>query len=100
MQKLWNENGWITFPDFLKWYNDLDVNPMIETIEHMNSFYKEKKVDFTHQAISLPGIAMHVCFNSFINPSAEFHLFNKSNKDIFQLFKNSIVGGPSIIFNR
>ena len=100
LQGLWIENGWTTFADYLKWYNDLDVTPMIEAIEHINSFYKDKKVDFMHQAISLPGIAMSVCFNSIIDPSAEFHLFNESNKDIFQLFKNSIVGGPSIIFQR
>ena len=98
LQELWIENGWTTFADFLKWYNDLDVTPMIEAIEHMNSFYKEKKEDFIHQAISFPSIAMHVCFNSITDPSAEFHLFNESNKDIFQLFKNLIVGGPSIIF--
>ena len=73
---------------------------MVEAIEHMNSFYKEKKVDFMHQAISLSGIAMRVCFNSIIDPSAEFHLVNESNKDIFQLFKNNIVWGPSIIFQR
>ena len=30
---------------------------------------------------------------------AEFHLFNEKNKDIYQLFKQNIVDGPSIIFN-
>ena len=53
-----------------------------------------------HQAISLPGVAMRVCFNSITDPEAEFHLFNEKNKDIYQLFKQNIVGGPSIIFNR
>ena len=29
LQHLWSENQWPTFADFLKWYNDLDVTPMI-----------------------------------------------------------------------
>ena len=43
---------------------------------------------------------MRVCFNSITDPAAEFHLFNSKNKEIYQMFKENIVGGPSIIFNR
>ena len=45
-------------------------------------------------------IYMRVCFNFITDPAAEFHLFNPKNKDIYRLFKENIVGGPSIIFNR
>ena len=100
LHQLWRENEWSTFADYLKWYNDLDVTPMISAIDNMNNFYKERKIDFIHQAISLPGIAMRVCFDSVTDPKAEFHLFNNKNKDIYKLFKDNIVGGPSIIFNR
>ena len=100
LQQLWTENQWSTFADFLKWYNDLDVTPMLQAIENMNDFYKNTRIDFIHQAISLPGVAMRVCFNSITDPSTEFHLFNSKNKEIYQLFKENIVGGPSIIFNR
>ena len=98
LQQLWTESQWSSFADFLKWYNDLDVAPMIQAIENMNDFYKQKHIDFMHQAISLPDVFMRVCFNSITNPAAEFHLFNEKNKDIYQLFKQNIVGGPSIIF--
>ena len=100
LHQLWNENQWSTFADYLKWYNDLDVTPMIQAIENMNEFYKNIRIDFIHQAISIPGVAMRVCFNSITDPMAEFHLFNPKNKDIYHLFKENIVGGPSIIFNR
>ena len=100
LQQLWTENQWSTFADFLKWYNDLDVNPMIQAIENMNDFYKQKDIDFMHQAISLPGVTMSVCFNSITDPEAEFHLFNEKNKDIYHLFKQNNVGGHSIIFNQ
>ena len=71
---------------------------MIQAIE-MNQFYKNICIDFTHQAISIPGVAMRVCFNSITDPAVEFHLFNSKNKDIYQLFKENIVGAPSIIFH-
>ena len=73
---------------------------MIQAIGNMIEFYKQKHFDYIHQAISLPGVAMRVCFNSITDPTAEFHLFNPKNKDIYHLFKENIVGGPSIIFNR
>ena len=100
LQQLWTENQWSTFAGFLKWYNDLDVTPMIQAIENMNDFYKQKHIDCMHQAISLPGVAMRVGFNSITDPEAEFRLFNEKNKDIYKLFKQNIVGGPSFIFNR
>ena len=83
LHQLWNENQWSTFADYLKWYNDLDVTPMIQAIENMNKFYKNIHIDFIHQAISIPGVAMRVCFNSITDPAAEFHLFNPKNKDIY-----------------
>ena len=61
LQQLWSENQWSTFADFLKWYNDLDVTPMIQAIENMNEFYKDIRIDFIHQAIPIPGVAMRVC---------------------------------------
>ena len=66
----------------------------------MNDFYKNIRIDFIHQAISLPGVAMRVCFNSVTDSAAEFRLFNSKNKKIYQLFKENIVGGPSVIFNQ
>ena len=94
LQQLWTLNQWSTFADFLKWYNDLDVSTMIQAIENMNQFYKNIRIDFIHQAISIPGVAMRVCFNSITDPTAEFHLFNPKNKDIYQLFKETSLVDP------
>ena len=35
---------------------------MIHTIENMNEFYKNIRIDFIHQAISIPGVAMQQNF--------------------------------------
>ena len=100
LQQVWRAEHWSTLSDYLQWYNNLDVTPMIEAIEKMNTFYQQKGIDFLHQAISLPGVAMRYCFNSIRDPSIEFHRFNHQNKEIYKMVKESIVGGPSIIFNR
>ena len=100
LQQLWVENQWTTSADFLKWYNDLDVNPMIQAIEKMNDYYKDKNVDFMHQAITLLGIAKRICSNSITDPNVEIHLFNQKQQDIYRLFKENIAGGPSIIYHR
>ena len=73
---------------------------MIQAIKIMNDFYKNIHIDFIYQAISLPGVAMRVCFNSITDPAAEFHLSNSKNKGVYQLFNENIVGGPSIIFSQ
>ena len=83
LNDLWNENGWSTFADYLQWCNDLHVNPMITAIEKMNDYYKDKNVDFMHQAITLPGIAKRICLNSITDPNMEIHLFNLKQKDIY-----------------
>ena len=65
LQQLWTENQWSTFADFFKWYNDLDVTPMIQAIENMNEFYKQKQIDFMHQAISPHGVIMRLLFQLY-----------------------------------
>ena len=80
LQQLWNENGWTMFADYLRWYNNLDVNPMIIATEKMNAYYKDMGIDFMHETISLPCIAKKTLFNSVTDSSVEFHLFIHSTK--------------------
>ena len=50
---------------------------MIQAIEKMNDYYKDKNVDFMHQTITLPSIAKRICLNSITDPNVEIHLFNQ-----------------------
>ena len=99
LQQQWYPQGWSTLADYLCWYNSLDVSPMTEAIEKMNLFFQQQQIDFLHQAISLPGIAMHHFFNSIHDHSVEFHHFSHHNKEIYKRVKDSIIGGPSVMFN-
>ena len=60
---------------------------MIQAIENMNEFYKNIHIDFIHQAISIPGVAMRVCFNS-ITLLVDLVLFSTdTTKLVKHLFK-------------
>ena len=64
---------------------------MITAIEKMNDYYKDKNIDFMHQAITLPGITKRICLNSITDPNVEIHLFNQKQQDIYQLFKEVVM---------
>jgi hypothetical protein len=94
---VWNENGMKTMKDFLRWYNNCDVIPMVEAIDKMFAFYRAKGLDMFKDAISLPGLAYKMLLTC---TEEKFSLFDENNKNLFKLLKDNIVGGPSIIFHR
>ena len=55
--RIWNENNMTNMKDFLRWYNNCDVIPMVEAINKMFVFYRAKGLDMFKDAISLPGLA-------------------------------------------
>ena len=83
--------------DYLEYYNNCDVIPMVEAINKMFEFYRAKKFDMFKDAISLPGLAYKMLMNC---PNANFSLFEEEDKHLYYMLKNNIRGGPSIIFNR
>ena len=75
------------------------MEPFLEAVENMTKYYIERHVDIFKQAISVPGISQLLAFNN-VPDDASFHLFNKKNGDLVQLFLKNNVGGPAIIFDR
>ena len=72
----------------------------------MKTFYKLKRLDIFKDGVSLPGLVLKYLMRG---TKSEFHLFDENDKittedrkrnNLFYLLKDSIVGGPSIIFNR
>jgi len=62
----------------------------LEAIENQN-------VNIFKDGISVPGLTLKYMFQDL--PSY-FTVPNEKNKDLYQLFKNNIVGVPSIVFHR
>ena len=88
-----------TFRDYLIWYNNLDVEPFVEAVEKMFEFYQPRGIDLFKDSISVPGLVMKSLFSG-LDANTYFTLFQERDKDFYYSFKNNIVGGPSIIFNR
>ena len=97
-QRAWTENGMRTLRDFLVWYNNLDVVPFLEALDKMGQFWRRYGVDMLKEAISLPGLAFKFEM-SFIKEQG-LHLSSFHTEDLYQLFKDNLVGGPVIIFHR
>jgi len=97
---IWQEHGMTTFRDFLEWYNNLDVGPFVTAVERLQKFYFRKNIDIFKIAISAPGIARRMLFQTAKKACANFALFDNHNRDLHQMFKDNVIGGPSIIFTR
>jgi hypothetical protein len=68
-------------------------------------FTKNKKLDLFKDGVSLPGLVLKYLMKG---TESDFYLFDEEDKvtkenrkrnNLFYLLKDSIVGGPSIIFN-
>jgi len=114
----WRLYGMTTFRDFLVWYNNLDVQPMLQALDRQAGLYKTKNIDMLKDAVSLPGLAVHWLFNELpplsppgtevadgdlhksIRQSQPVMLLREEDAPLYQLLKANTVGGPSIVFHR
>ena len=47
-----------TLADFLQWYNNLDVTPMVDACDTLRKQHNDKGIDSFKQALSSPGISL------------------------------------------
>ena len=83
--------------DFLMWYNNRDVVPILEAIDKQFAFYKQQNIDMFKDGVSVPGLTLLYLFNE-LQSNTFFTVFNQTNSDLHLLVKDNIVGGPAIIF--
>ena len=98
-QVAWRDNDMATLRDFLVWYNNRDVVPFTQAIDRQFAFYQQRGIDIYKQGISVPGLTLLYLFNG-LPEKTNITIFNEKNKDIHDLVKDNINGGPSIIFHR
>jgi hypothetical protein len=70
---------------------------MLEALEKMFQFYKNRHIDMFKDGISVPGLALKYMFQDLPD---YFTLPDEKNKDMYDLCKNNIVQCPSIVFHR
>ena len=96
-KKIFKEKGMKTFADWLRHYNNLDVAPGLEALEKMRAFYTEKGIDILKDAVTLPGVSLHYLLRGTIERGADLY---SPGKEAYDMLKNAMVGGPSIVFKR
>ncbi|KAK3109123.1 hypothetical protein FSP39_023489 [Pinctada imbricata] len=99
-RQAWVGHDMTTFKDFLVWYNNLDVGPFVTAVTRLQTFYFDRNIDIFKIAMSAPGIARKMLFDTAKREGAEFTIFDERNKDLYHCIKRNIVGGPSIIYHR
>lgn len=57
-QRIWEENDMKTMKEFLVWYNNKDVVPMLEAIEKMFQFNRNRHIDMFKDGVSVPGLVL------------------------------------------
>ena len=96
-QRVWQDKDMSTMKNFLVWYSNKDIVPMLEAIEKMYQFYKNRHIDMFKDGISVPGLTLKYMFQGLTD---YFTLPDEKNKDLYHLLNDNIVGGPSIVFHR
>ena len=96
-QIAWTEKGMRTLRDFLVWYNNIDVVPFLKALDKISQFWCRHGVNMLKEAISLPGLAFK--FEMSFLKEQGLHLSSFHNQDLYQHFKDNMVGGPTIIFH-
>ena len=86
-----------TFADWLRYYNDLDVSPGLETLEKLRAFYTDKGTNNLKDAVSLPGVSLHYLSRGTKERGAELY---SPCKEAYAILKEAVVGGQSSVFKR
>ena len=98
-KQVWAENNMQTFKDFLIWYNISDVQPFLQALSKQVEFYQRLGLCMLKDGIGVPGLTLRYLFKT-IPDHCYFSLVNEDNKDLHEMMRSQLVGGPSIVFHR
>ena len=84
-----------SFKDFLRFNNNKDVVPTLETIQKKIAFYHGKDIDLMKLGFTIPNFG-NICLQ--ISRDAKFNPFTEGDKDLLEKFPEDVVGGPFILY--
>ena len=94
--QIWKQEQMSSFKDFLRWYNNKDVVPILEAMQKMTAFY-DKDIDMLKLGCTLQNLA-NICLHK--STDAKFYPFTEGDKDFLEKIREDFVGGTSIVFTR
>ena len=94
---IWEQEKIKTFRDFLRWYNNKDVVPILDAMQKMIEFYHDKGIDLLKLGNTLPNLA-NICLHK--STDYNFYLFFSSDSDLLEKIREDMTSGPSIVFTK
>jgi len=95
----WRHLGMTTFRDYMKWYNNRDVEPFVEAVDKQIRFFASKGLDMLKDWYSVPGLTLRYLFQ-LLPAGVYFSLYGNESKKLHDLIKANLVGGLSVVFHR
>ena len=97
LKQLWQDKGWETLLDYLRYYNEMDVRPFLNAIlVYLNALCQHCVNPLLLTCYSLPGVAKKI-LSGYMPPGAIHYI---GDEKLFNLMKKAEVGGQSIIMTR
>ena len=91
---------WISMADYLKYYNLLDVEPLVQALQIcFENYAKFFGVD-ANSRLSLPSIGFQAMYKLFDQSLPFAFSFNVTGDSVRRLFREQVVGGLSTVFHR
>ena len=100
LKSVWRDRDMKNLGDFLEYYVNLDTGPFVTATQILLDNYRCDDVDVFKNAVSAPGIARKMLFDSSNKQLKYFASFTESQADLYWKLKMCSFGGPSIIFKR
>ena len=76
-----------TFADWLRYYKNLDVAPVLEALEKMRAFHTEKGIDVLKDAVSVPGVSLHYLLQGAVERGAKLY---SPCKEAYEMLKRAV----------
>ena len=99
-QKVGHVHKMTTFPDFLVWYNNLDVEPLafFQAVTNLQKYYFDRNLDIFKCRIS--GLARQMLLESARKEGAAFSLLDTSTEDLYDAVKqNTVPKGANRVYH-
>ena len=91
---------WSSMADYLRWYNNLDVVPLVGAIKSWFATYKSTFGIDGYQFASLPSMAQASMFGLFDESSPFLHSLPPWKKELSERMRESVVGGLTTNLHR
>ena len=89
-----------TFRDYLIYYNNKDVAPIVKAINEHMTFLIGKGIDMFKDDMTLPGLTLKLLFEKVSADTIPYVLFSEADKDVHELVRNNLVRGSLYYFSQ